>query len=240
MRAPDGAMTAEEKEIFEHTRQSLVELGALAPEHVRPTVRLLIGAEALGLPFQGSALVRFILSGARALRGDPNDDEVGWEKAVITLRMYAVALEDGPQGAADRKEIEELIAKECARKERSRSDDLYLRRLASVLIQNEVPLPPALREWVVHNIDKAPPPPSRGARSPIYRDFIICTTLASIMDQWPNIKPTRARARHGTGTPHSACSIMTVALRSLRVHKDESAVETIWRYRPPPFKTASK
>jgi hypothetical protein len=241
MRAPDEAMTAEEKEIFELSQRYLVELGALAPERVSPDMRLLIGAGALGLPLHGPAVVRLILSRARFFRGDPNDDEVVWAKAVITLRMYAAALADGPQDNADKKEIEELIAKECSRTECSRSDDLYLRRLASVFITNEVPLPLALREWVTHNIDKAPPPPSRGAPSTIYRDLVICGTLATIVQQWPNIKPTRTPARHGTGTPHSACSIMTMALRSLGVHKAESAVETIWRHRPRiPFETASK
>jgi hypothetical protein len=226
MRAPDEAMTATEREIFGFAHRYLIELG---PEQLGPCWRLLLSAEFFGLPLHGPAVVRRVLGRSRLFCGDPNDDEVVRDKVEITGRMYRAALEAGPQGVADQKEIEELIAKECSRTKRSRSDDLYLRRLVGALILNEVPLPPALREWIVHNIDKPPPLPSRGAPSTTtYRDIVIYLTLAAIVYQWP-IKPTRNSDRHGTGTPHSACSIMTAALAAHGTHLSERGVETIWR-----------
>jgi hypothetical protein len=227
MRAPDEAMTVTERKIFEFAHRYLVEL---APERAPRLWRLFLSAEVLGLPLHGPAAVRRFLglSRSRFFCGDPNDDEVVWDKVEITGRMYMAALDAGPRGVADKKEIEELIAKECSRTKLSRNDDLYLRRLAGAFIQNEVPLPSALREWIISNIDKAPPAPLRGARSTIYRDLVIGVTLATIVHQWP-IKPTRNPARHGTGTPHSACSIMAAALAALGTHLSEGGVETIWR-----------
>jgi hypothetical protein len=225
MRAPTDGMTTEERGLFEIAHWYLVEL---APERLPRLWRVFLSAEMLGLPLHGPAAVRRCLSRSPFFCGDPNDDEVVWDKVEITGRMYMGALKDGPQGVADKKEIEELIAKECSRTKRSRSDDLYLRRLVGALILNEVPLPPALRDWIVHNIDRPPPLPSRGAPSTIYRDIVIYWALSSMVRRGP-ARPTRNPARHGTGTPHSACSIMTAALAALGTHLSERGVETIWR-----------
>jgi hypothetical protein len=57
----------------------------------------------------------------------------------------------------------------------------------------------------------------------------IAVIVESIVSQGTSIKATRNPARHRSGTPDSACSIMREALASLGTHLGEDAVETIWR-----------
>jgi hypothetical protein len=142
--------------------------------------------------------------------------------AAMVIALYERGLED--PNASDSKEIEEDIVRICAS-----GDNRYLRVLAGAFLVGEVPLPPPLLEWLIDNIGTTTPAPS-GAPPDFYRNRDIARTIKAIIERWP-IKATRNRARHGKGTPHSACSIMTAALRSLRENLEEGAVETVWRLR---------
>jgi hypothetical protein len=91
---------------------------------------------------------------------------------------------------------------------------------------------PVLREFIVDNLERPPPQQrSRGAPTRTGRDIDIATAIEAIVQDWPFIRPTRRGDRHGTGTPHSACSIVTAALVSLGANLTESAVEAIWHRR---------
>jgi hypothetical protein len=136
-----------------------------------------------------------------------------------------------PEDSAERKAAEEFIAAEARRLGYHDDGDLWRMLTKELVAQGLLVVLPVLREFIVDNLERPPPPAPRGAPPRIGRDIEIATTIEAIVEDWPFIRPTRRGDRHGTGTPHSACSIVTAALVSLGANLTESAVEAIWHRR---------
>jgi hypothetical protein len=201
MRAPDDGMTAEERKEFE------LEIFEFAREQL-----LELATE------HGSFLEKFKFN-------DPDSERIAAESDGLKFGVMLVMEIRESADASKRRRWEDRIAEIC-----SEGNDVLLRQLTKVFIEKEMIFPAPLREWAINNID-VPPPVPRGAPSRGWRNFFILLTISAIVRRCPLIKPTRTRARHGAGTPHSACSIVAMALQSLGANIDESAVEAIWRRR---------
>jgi hypothetical protein len=224
MRAPDDQMTPAEREALAYARERIADY--LEPAAYFSGEKVTIADRHLE---QVASEGEGIAVGLRLA-----EDLGNIEQKLADLHATARYLHDcallGLTGASPKPDrltaaladAERQVAQLCATGDRH-----LLLALTKVLIEEGAIFPPSLRKWAVANIGA--PPPTPRARS--YRDHVVCATVREVAKQWPSIRPTRNRARHRTGTPHSACSIVQKALASLGSHLDETAVETIWRHR---------